>query len=91
MTVAPHPPYFTLFLKLNIKLKGSHFDTTEVIETEWQAVLNTLTEYNFQMHLKGGSTGNISYEARPQRKFPTRPNASKPYIARSDCAYVIEQ
>jgi hypothetical protein len=23
--------------------------------------------------------------------FPTRPTASKPYIARSDCAYVIEQ
>jgi hypothetical protein len=31
------------------------------------------------------------YEARPQSKFPTRPTASKPYIARSDCAYVIEQ
>jgi hypothetical protein len=29
--------------------------------------------------------------ARPQSKFPTRPTASKPYIARSDCAYVIEQ
>jgi hypothetical protein len=31
------------------------------------------------------------YQARPQSKFPTRPTASKPYIARSDCAYVIEQ
>jgi hypothetical protein len=31
------------------------------------------------------------YEARPQSKFPTRPTASKPYIARSDCAYLIEQ
>jgi hypothetical protein len=31
------------------------------------------------------------YEAHPQSKFPTRPTASKPYIARSDCAYVIEQ
>jgi hypothetical protein len=30
------------------------------------------------------------YEARPQSKFPTRPTASKPYIAQSDCAYVIE-
>jgi hypothetical protein len=29
--------------------------------------------------------------ARPQSKFPTRPTASKSYIARSDCAYVIEQ
>jgi hypothetical protein len=31
------------------------------------------------------------YVARPQSKFPTRPTGSKPYIARSDCAYVIEQ
>jgi hypothetical protein len=31
------------------------------------------------------------YEARPQSRFPARPTASKPYIARSDCAYVREQ
>jgi hypothetical protein len=31
------------------------------------------------------------YVARPQSKFPTRPTASRPYIARSDCTYVIEQ
>jgi hypothetical protein len=31
------------------------------------------------------------YVARPQSKFPTRPTASKPYIARSDCVYMIEQ
>jgi hypothetical protein len=30
-----------------MKLKGHHFDTTEVIEAESQAVLNTLTEYDF--------------------------------------------
>jgi hypothetical protein len=33
---------------LKIKLKGCRFDTTEVIEAESQAVLNTLTEHNFQ-------------------------------------------
>jgi hypothetical protein len=33
---------------LEIKLKGRHFDTTEVIEAESQAVLNTLTEHAFQ-------------------------------------------
>jgi hypothetical protein len=34
----------------------------------------------------------LIYEARPQSKFPTRPTAaSKPYIARSDRAYMIEQ
>jgi hypothetical protein len=33
---------------LKIKLKGRHFDTTEMIEAESQAVLNTLTEHDFQ-------------------------------------------
>jgi hypothetical protein len=33
----------------------------------------------------------VKYEARPQSNFPTRLTASKPYIARSDCAYVTEQ
>jgi hypothetical protein len=32
---------------LNIKLKGRHFDTIEVLEAELQAVLNTLTEHDF--------------------------------------------
>jgi hypothetical protein len=29
-------------------LKGRHFDTIELIEAESQAVLNTLTEHDFQ-------------------------------------------
>jgi hypothetical protein len=33
----------------------------------------------------------VTYTARPQSKFPTRPTASRPYIARSDSTYVIEQ
>jgi predicted helicase len=33
---------------LNIKLKDGHFDTTEVTEAKSQAVLNTLTEHDFQ-------------------------------------------
>jgi hypothetical protein len=33
---------------LKTKLKGRHFDTTEVTEAELQAVLNTLTEHFFQ-------------------------------------------
>jgi hypothetical protein len=37
---------------LKIKLKGHHFDTTEVMEAEWQAVLNTLTEHDFQNAFK---------------------------------------
>jgi hypothetical protein len=52
MTVAPHPPYTPLFPRLKIKLKCRHFDITEVIEAELQAVLNTLAEHDSRMHLK---------------------------------------
>jgi hypothetical protein len=48
MIVVPHPPYFSLFSQLTIKLKGPHFDTTEVVDPESQAVLNSLTEHGFQ-------------------------------------------
>jgi hypothetical protein len=37
-----------LFLRLKIKLKGRHFDTTEVIVAELKVVLNTLKEQDFQ-------------------------------------------
>jgi hypothetical protein len=37
---------------VKIKLKSRHFYTTEVIEAESQAVLNTLTEHDFQDALK---------------------------------------
>jgi hypothetical protein len=44
---------------LKIKLKGRHFDTIEVNQTESQAVLNTLTEHDFQDAFKNGrSAGN---------------------------------
>jgi hypothetical protein len=42
-------------------------------------------------HLISFITVSVKYVARPQSKCPTRPTVSKPYIARSDCAYVIEQ
>jgi hypothetical protein len=35
-----------------MKLKGHHYDTTEVIEAESRAVLNTLTEHDFQNAFK---------------------------------------
>jgi hypothetical protein len=44
----PYPLYFSIFPRLKLKLTGPHIDTTEVIETELQAVLNTFTEYDFQ-------------------------------------------
>jgi hypothetical protein len=34
MTFVPHPPYFLLFPQLEMKLKGRHFDTIEVIKAE---------------------------------------------------------
>jgi hypothetical protein len=47
---------------LKIKLKGSHYYIIEVIEAESQAVLNTLTEHDFRMHLQNGrSAGNGAY------------------------------
>jgi hypothetical protein len=45
MTAVPHPRYFPLFPRLKMQLKG-HFDTAEVIETELQTMLNTLTEHD---------------------------------------------
>jgi hypothetical protein len=44
--VPTHPTF--LFPQLKIKLKGSHFNTTEVIKAESRAVLNTLTQHDFQ-------------------------------------------
>jgi hypothetical protein len=46
-----HPPYCSVS-RLKIKLKGRHFDTTEVREAESQAVLNSLTEHDSRMHLE---------------------------------------
>jgi hypothetical protein len=37
-----------MFPRLNIRLNGYNFDTTEVTEAETQAVLNALTEHDFQ-------------------------------------------
>jgi hypothetical protein len=48
MTVVPHPPYFSLFPQLKIKIKCHHFDATEVIGAESQAVLNTLAKHDFK-------------------------------------------
>jgi hypothetical protein len=48
MTVVPHPSYFSLFLRLKIKLEGRRFHTNEVIEAGSQAVLKNLTEHDFQ-------------------------------------------
>jgi hypothetical protein len=50
--VVPHLPYFSLLPRLQMKLKAHHFGTTEVIEAESRAVLNTHREHDFQGALK---------------------------------------
>jgi hypothetical protein len=45
MTVFPNPVHFSVFPRLKIELKGSHFDTTEAIEAESHTELNTVAEH----------------------------------------------
>jgi hypothetical protein len=63
MTVVPQPPHFWMFLRLKLKVKGRPFDTTEVVESESQAVLNTRTQYDFKDALRKNcwSAGNNAY------------------------------
>jgi hypothetical protein len=46
---------------LKIKHEGRHFDTIEVIKAESQAVLNTLTEHDFQDAFKNGRGAEGNY------------------------------
>jgi hypothetical protein len=48
----PPPTLLLSVSRLKIKLKGCNFGTSEVIEAESQAVLNILTEHNFQEAFK---------------------------------------
>jgi hypothetical protein len=57
ITLVHHPTYFSLFPRLKIKLKGYHFDTIEAMESESEAVLNTLTEHDFQDAFKKWQIG----------------------------------
>jgi hypothetical protein len=50
---------------LKIKLKCRHFDTTEVMVAELQAVLDTFAEHDFQNEFKNArSAGNGAYERK---------------------------
>jgi hypothetical protein len=51
---------------MKIKLKWRHFDTTEVMETESQAVLNTLTRQDFQNAFYRGRSAASSTYARKE-------------------------
>jgi hypothetical protein len=64
ITVVPTHHTF-LFPRLEIKQKGCHFETTEVIEAESQAVLNTLREDDFQEKQKTPWSESASELYRP--------------------------
>jgi hypothetical protein len=64
MTVVTTHPTFSLFPRLKIKLKGRHFDTTEVIDAESQAVLNNYTEHDFQDAFRNGRRARNGAYAR---------------------------
>jgi hypothetical protein len=70
---------------LKIKLKGHHFDTIEVIGAESQAVLNTLTEYDFQdAHKSGRNARNSAYAQKGTTSrvmVANSPNASFSQVA----------
>jgi hypothetical protein len=66
---------------LKIKLKGLCFDTIDVIKEESQAVLNTLTQHDFQDAFKKNAriTGKGAYVQKgtiSRLMVVTRPNAS---------------
>jgi hypothetical protein len=84
MTIVSHPLYFSPFPRLKIKLKGHHFDTTNVIEAKSQAVLNNLTEHYFRDAFKNGrSAGNGAYRRKGSTSrvmVASRPKiSSRPY------------
>jgi hypothetical protein len=81
-TIVPYSLHLSLFPRLEIKLKGRHFDTIEVMEAESQAVLNTLTEHDFQDASKkinrssgngakgrNGTTTRVMVASRPRVSF----------------------
>jgi hypothetical protein len=77
---APPSTYFCLFRQLKMKLKGCHFDTFEVIEADLQAVLNTLTEHDFQDAFKNGRSAVNDVYARKGATLKTMV-ASRPKVS----------
>jgi hypothetical protein len=64
ITVVPHELYFSLLPQFKIKLKGRNSDTIELMEAESQAVLNTLTEHDFQDAFKNGRSAEMGTTSR---------------------------
>jgi hypothetical protein len=70
-----------LFPRLNVEVKGHHFDKVEVVDAESQAVLKTLTEHDLQDAFKNctragncayarkGTTSRVIVASRPKVSF----------------------
>jgi hypothetical protein len=82
VAVIPHLPYspdlapcdFFLYPKMQLKLKGCWFDTTEEIQAELQRVLDTLIEKDFQdggtgVYMREGTTLGVTAADRPYDEF----------------------
>jgi len=89
MAVIPHPLYspdlapcdFFLFPKMELKLKGCRFDTTEAIQAESQRMLDTLIEKDFQeafqkwrdggtgVYMQKGTTSRVTLADSPYGEF----------------------
>jgi hypothetical protein len=54
MTVVHHLHYSSDLAPLRLLSVSRHFDTIEVMDAKLQAVLNTLTEHDFQDAFKNG-------------------------------------
>jgi hypothetical protein len=63
-----------------MKMRCRHYDTLEVIKAESQAVLNSLTEHNFQdafkeknaanrAYVQNGTTSRVMLASRPTVSF----------------------
>jgi hypothetical protein len=83
MVIIPHPPYlpilgpcdFALFPKLKMKLKGRRFETVSNIQTDSQAVLDSIKENDFRVLLKRGKKMGSLYtfpRSLFQRRWPPK-------------------
>jgi hypothetical protein len=75
------PCDFFVFQKMKLKVEGRQFDTNEEIQTEWQRVIEALTEKDFQeafqngggggtgIYMREGSTSKVMATDRPYGEF----------------------
>jgi hypothetical protein len=85
MTVVLLPTLLFCFARFKMKLKGCHFDTSEVSEAELHVVLNIFREHGFQdafkkmtsvgngAYMRKGTTSRVMMASRPKPDGSTSP------------------